>query len=166
MKKNFKLLSLALSLVVALSSSTSAFAAETVNNISVAETPATTYGNPIIDGAIALKTIYDNSTFTFHHSNHGYQFYARKGTIHIEVKSSAAAEYSNCPLVIHLADSAWSVISRGEYHKATDSWTFVYDVPRNGNYCFYYCNEGPSGEYYNFAQTITITATNIYSLAN
>ena len=164
MKKNFKLFSILLSLIMVLSSSATVFAAETEDIPPAIEMDVSVSPNGLEDGLVTAKTIYNNSTFTFHHSNYGNAFYARKGEILIEVRSTAASGYANAPLAKDLCKSNRESVDMGIYHKGTDSWSQRYTVPADGYYCFHYFNGVPSGDYYNFAQTITISAYNIYSL--
>ena len=185
MKKfvNLKLLSLVLTLVVALSSTLPVFAAETeptsVDTTSEVGTPMLVPCDPAgIENSILVpcsseesvsplveqhsRTIYNNATFTFHHSNTGNAFYCKEGFITIEVTASAPSNYSTAPLVIDFCTSEKELVEYGTYHNAEDYWIASYEVPEDGYYCLVYSNSVPYGDYYNFAQTITITVKNYY----
>lgn len=171
MKKKFRLLSLALSIIMAVSSSATVFAAEPdVTTPVVSESAISTEGsastNGFTDGLVGATPIYNNATFSFHTSNYGNAFYARKGYVKIEVKSSAPAGYGDAPLSIDFCRSNRDVVHHGGYHTGTDSWTYTYEVPENGYYCFHYFNGWYYGDSYDFNQKITITASNVYPLTN
>lgn len=155
MKKKFKLLSIVLSLVMVLFSSATVFAAQPSSELQPMDTNAS--------GVVFSKVIYDNASFSFHTSNYGNAFYARKGNILVIAKSTAPAGYGNAPLAIDLCKSNRETVVMGVYHKGTDSWNQTYEVPADGYYCFHYFNGISYGDSYNFQQKITISAVNYYN---
>lgn len=171
MKKKLRLFSLALSMIMALSSSATVFAAEPETaNFEVSDAAITSNGadstNGFGDGALRTTTIYNNFSFTFQHHQYSNTFYARKGYISVEIKSSAPSGYGGAPLLVDFCKSNRERVALGSTHKGTDSWRVTYDVPADGNYCLSFANGLPYGEYYDFTQRITMTVVNVYPLTN